>query len=310
MHRIGVRDVRRRLRGVSGVLAVALSATIVCCTGGPTAAAASRVPARVLGSACPGLGTFVGPDEARQAAKDVAYQPPVSPTLTRYAMALASESARATPKVPPPQFVAVDSEPTPKLAETQQAATACGYTGKVRSVVISVPLPAVEADPRLQVDVVDKQLRGSAAIGVGVAFDRYGDLHIVYVGGTINDNDGSDPFATFAENKPANPEPHPTGFMVLLSVGPICTTHPRSCGYDHPAHAQIGVFNGIHKVAHGVTNAKGMVSILVPKPGRYTITSSFRDRGRLYHTKSSGFPALRGKMLPVELTACPPGDRC
>lgn len=96
------------------LLALGVAATFVA---GSLYPAATIAAPRVSG-ACPSLGANLAPDEARQAANDVAYGPPVSPTLTRYAMALAAAAAKATPNVPPPSFVPVVSAPTSPSASS------------------------------------------------------------------------------------------------------------------------------------------------------------------------------------------------
>jgi hypothetical protein len=288
---------------------IALVAFTVCCDFVSTSRAATRVQL----ATCPSLGAHLAPNEARKEAESVvsisnSNPYPISPTLTHYAMGLASQQAAATPTKPPVTLKATISEPSPTLMTANQAARACGYTGTVRATAISSPVSTLHDAAAFDVEVAVKKMQGSTAIGVGVAFDRFGDMHIVYVSGTINDNDGSDPFASYTENKPAHPLPHPTGFLVLLSVGPYCAKHV--CSYDHPRGGVITVYRGTRRVGRGITNSKGLAEIILPGPGRYTIESSFVDRGRRYHSKGSGFPAMAGVMMPVTLTACAPGDFC
>lgn len=257
------------------------------------ATTAASVVRRV--ASCPALGAHLAPDEARQIAGGHTYS--VSPTLTRYAMAVAAASAKATPTVPPPSLVPIISEPAPKLGVVQQAAAACGYTGKVRAIVISASVSGGDGAAVFDVRVADPKLRGSAAIGVGAAFDRFGDLHIVELGGTVNDNNGSDPFASYSESKPAHPLPHPTGFRVIVYVD----------GEGDVSGAHISIYRSTRLVAHGVTDKQGVVNLVVPGPGRYTITGSFTFKGHHY-TGKSVVPAMKGVMLPFTINACAPGE--
>jgi hypothetical protein len=291
----------RKLRPLVGLLlllAIAASSSFIS----PAQAATHTDMA-----SCPSLAGHLAPDEAKKAA--LAY--PISLTLTRYAMGLAAFAANRTPTLPPPAqvFVPVPNVPAPPLAQVEQAASACGYPGRVRGIAVSAPFNSVDDAVKFTVEVANPKLRGSAAIGVGAAFDRFGQLHLVYLGGTVNDNTAnSDPFSAYTEDKPANPLPRPTGFAVLLSVGPYCSKHV--CGYDHPRGGIITVYRGTRVVGRGVSNRQGIAEIVVPGPGRYTIASSFLDRGRRYHSKSSGFPAMAGLIMPVTLTGCAPGDSC
>lgn len=273
--------------------ALAATAAIACSQAAPSSGAVA-----VLGAAsCPAVAGHLAPDEARQAATGLLQSYPVSPTLTRYAMGIAAASANATPKVPPPSLVPIVSEPAPKLGQAQEAASACGYTGQVRGIAIAPPMQRVDDNPRFDVDVALPKLRGSAAVGIGVAFDRFGDLHVVYVGGTVNDNDGSDPFASYTESKPARPLPHPTGFLVVVYID----------GVGDIGGARIRVYRGSREVGHGVTNRMGVVNIVVPGPGRYAVASSFVYKGHRY-TGKSVVPAMKGRMMPFTINACAPGE--
>lgn len=182
----------------------------------------------------------------------------MSPALVRTAFFLASRDA-AGATLP---------------SDVTAVARACGYTGQVK---LFVHRARVESELMSFPTSATKWYRDRRyrAIGTGIALDKFGDFHAVYLYGTVSDSDvtylmypeynleGS-PFYGFAEGEVTSPAPRLPGIRVM-AWGNI-----PSCG-SCVARGPVYLLKGKRVVARANLDNWGW-AVLRAKPGSYTVS--------------------------------------
>jgi hypothetical protein len=292
------------MRGLLRVFVFAVAAAGVALAASVTPGVGS-VRAAARAQSCPVAVRYAAPTEAHDAAGGWVY--PDSPALTRYAMVLAAKAAAVTPKALIPVLVPrvgfrIPAPVPPSPVQAQAGAAACGYSGRVQAVVLSAPLESSDDVAAWEVDTAGPKLRAATAIGVGAAFDRFGDFHVVVVRGSVDDSDGTDPYAAYTESKPAHPEVHSSGFLVIMETRRWTSKARRVCGLVLLPHIRVTVYRGARAIESRTTNAHGQAVLLVP-PGKYGFSISGRvDGAKLAPGIERGYPVLAGTVMPLPMT--------
>lgn len=120
------------------------------------------------------------------------------------------------------------------------------------------------------------------------------------------------------------PRKGPSGYLMIVTYGPVCIPKPRECDVMRVTGAHLTVERDGHVYARAVTSGKGTARIILPVGGK-----SFRLTGRggvarpgyhehvearavaLFSGPLTPLPrAFKGHIVPFQLTICPAGDYC